>query len=217
MPVIVLPNGERQVMPIELRSNPPGPIERRRVAPSSAPVPRTAIASADHMQNSRVNGARRHVEVVARQQGGHARKEVAPVADVVIDQSPLERLADAARRAHEALEEKQVADEAWDVAQAALQAAMDAVSTPAAHEPLHPDIPLIKAPDPAPAASKRQPGRHTSKPGEAQERAARAAKVMDAMVRHDGDQAAVARELGMKPNAVAMVVKHARRRAEGGG
>lgn len=61
--------------------------------------------------------------------------------------------------------------------------------------------------------AKRQPGRHPSKSQEAQEKEDRARRVMDAMARHGGDQRAAAAELGMKPNAVAMVVKFADRRA----
>lgn len=55
-----------------------------------------------------------------------------------------------------------------------------------------------------------------AKAREAQEKADRAARVMAAMARLGGDQRAVAADLGMRANAVAMVVKHARARGEAG-
>lgn len=59
--------------------------------------------------------------------------------------------------------------------------------------------------------TKPEPG---AKARETKEKADRAARVMAAMDRLGGDQRAVAADLGMRTNAVAMVVKHARARAE---
>lgn len=51
--------------------------------------------------------------------------------------------------------------------------------------------------------------RHPSKAGEAEEKARRAAECLAALERHAGDRAAAAAELGIRPNAFAMIVKHA--------
>jgi hypothetical protein len=59
------------------------------------------------------------------------------------------------------------------------------------------------------AAAPRQPGHHGVKTGEAQEKAERAARVLAAIERHGGDRRLAAVELGMKLNAVAMIVKYA--------
>ncbi len=61
--------------------------------------------------------------------------------------------------------------------------------------------------------AKRQPGHHPAKPAEEREKAERLARVMAALERNGGDRKAAALELGMKVNALAMVVKFADRRA----
>jgi hypothetical protein len=60
-------------------------------------------------------------------------------------------------------------------------------------------------------APPRQPGHHGSKAGEQQEKAERAASAIAAVARHGGDRRAAAAELGMRPNALAMVLKFADR------
>jgi hypothetical protein len=57
----------------------------------------------------------------------------------------------------------------------------------------------------------RQPGRHDGYQGEAAGKADRAAKVVAAVARNGGDKRAAADELGMKLNALSMVLKYAGR------
>lgn len=66
----------------------------------------------------------------------------------------------------------------------------------------------------APGHEKRQPGHHPAKAGEAEEKAERARRVLAELDANGGDVSAAARTLGMKANAVAMVAKFARARAE---
>ncbi len=51
--------------------------------------------------------------------------------------------------------------------------------------------------------------RHPSHPGQAAEKAERARRVVEAVKRHGGDRRSAAAELGMRPNALVMVLKHA--------
>jgi hypothetical protein len=228
MPVIIDGNRRRHELPTELPHNPPGPIERRYVDPTIAPDEArleqlrsrqtTYIPTAEDRRRAAASVAQQRAERLARP------KEGPTVSD---DLSPLERLSEAARRAHEAHEEKLVAEEAWRVAQEALTIAWRDLPPevldwsrilPSGATPASTSLHLVaRTPAPiAPAKPKRQPGRHPSKASEAKEKAERAEKVMAAMERLGGDQRAVAAELGMRPNAVAMVVKHARARAEAG-
>lgn len=130
--------------------------------------------------------------------------------------SPLTTLSDAAAIAHEKLAAVRDAEQAWEVAREALAAAMvecfAVIGSPATPEPEREP----EAPDdePEPAKALRQPGHHDSHPGQSAATAERAARVTEAVARHGGDRKAAAAELGMRPNAVAMVMKHADRRAE---
>jgi hypothetical protein len=224
-------------------ANPPGPIERRYVTPQplngrhrpSSP----AYDDAARIARSRANGARRHVEVTAARRAQRIQEESPMPDSTVIEPSPLARLSDAARAAHDALEEKTVADQAWEVAREALEAAWDALEGILGPEPEPPDhlpaqaIPLSNGSvmrahsDGAPAtigalreigeaiianppkAKPRQAGHHAASPSEAREKAERAERVMAAIERNGGDKRMAAAELGMKLNAVVMVAKHA--------
>lgn len=63
-------------------------------------------------------------------------------------------------------------------------------------------------PEPVPEPSKR----HQSHRAEEDEKAKRAAAAVAALERHGGDRRAAAAELGMRPNAFALVIKFADRR-----
>lgn len=130
----------------------------------------------------------------------------------------LRELEEATRAAGDAWIAKQAAEvsaaaarEAWDAAHELLTkkafAAVDGVVLDAVPVPLY----AVGGPvEPKPAPRTRTG--EGQRPGQASARDRRATLVMDAMSRHGDDQGAVATELGMKKNAVAMVVKFARRR-----
>lgn len=217
-------------------------IERRRVPPAgngATPADRPALGSPAHLQQSRLNGARRHQEVMAKRAGivlpaveEDPVMSMPVVDEPIVEPSPFDRLAQVAAEAAAAHQAKRVADAAWSIAVDALAAAWADVgmagtpmvppATPStAWEPnvtseVPDEVVATVAATLAPVVPKpkRQPGRHPGKPQEAQEKAARSARVIEAMGRLGGDQRAVAAELGMKVNAVAMVVKHARLRGE---
>ncbi len=124
---------------------PPGPIERRYVTPQPANGRQRptspAYDTAARIARSRANGSRRHVEIAAAARRAAAAQEE-PAMPATPDPSvltPLERLAEAARTAHDALEEKTVADQAWDVAREALEAAWDALEGILGPQPEPPD------------------------------------------------------------------------------
>lgn len=149
-------------------------------------------------------------------------------ADVQLD--CLSVAAEAARRAWETVA---VAQTAWQVASEDLARAYadvewlldvthaDVVALPpAAAPPKGNTAAQSRANGTASMLAKRAPKASptVNAPGakarEAKEKADRAERVMAAMERLGGDQRAVAADLGMRANAVAMVVKHARARAE---
>lgn len=204
------------------------------VAPSiSKPSP--AIASSDaRMQASRMNGAARHVQVMAARKATPKEKTVSEAAtngsanipgvipsDAVPAGVGFDRLAMAAEGARTAWDAKAAADTAWDVARDALAAAYASVEDLVEPLPAQPDddhvhqILTIPIASPAAVAKPRRRSRsgEGQRAGQASERDRRAAAVMAAMERLGDDQAAVAAELGMKKNAVAQIVKHARLRA----
>ena len=135
---------------------------------------------------------------------------------------PFARLAEAAIAVRTHRHELSVAELAVEIERKALEGALleldqaymatAGVRFPAAVE-AQASVALDEHPDAArtvkPSAVKRQPGHHPATSKEAQEKAERRRKVMEAMERLGGDQRAVAAELGMKANAVAMVVKFA--------
>lgn len=128
--------------------------------------------------------------------------------------NPFSELAVAAERAAEARDEYERAAQRWTEAQEALVAcwrALPPLTGGAAKVPPRTngstDIPRTI---PQPSRSRVGEGQ---RPGQTSERDRRSALVMAAMARLGDDQAAVAAELGMKKNAVAMVVKFARLRA----
>lgn len=65
-------------------------------------------------------------------------------------------------------------------------------------------------------AESRRRGGQATKAATQRIKAERAAAVMAALARHNGDRAAAARELGMRLNALTMVAKHAELRAAAG-
>lgn len=158
-------------------------------------------------------------------------QEPAAGADVQLDR--LSVAAEAARRAWDAVA---VAQEAWQVASEDLARAYADVAwlldeTRRDVAALPPPVAIAKGNTPAqsrangtasmlakraPKADPKPKAAPGAKAREAQEKADRAARVMAAMKRLGGDQRAVAADLGMRTNAVAMVVKHARARAETG-
>ncbi len=223
---------------------PPGPIERRYVTPEPRNGHHNRPASpaydtAARIARSRANGTKRHVEIAAARRAATAQEDP-PMPDPAA-LTPLERLADAARTANDALEEKIVALNAWDIAQRALEAAWlevedlvgteQRLSAQAAAEAEYAAerqtfVDVVRAQEAwaaekalqaiaSAAQAKRQPGHHASTASEEHEKAERAARVMAAIERHGGDKRKAAAELGMKLNAVVMVAKHAGARLPG--
>lgn len=185
---------------------------------------------AERMQASRQRGAERHVEVVAARRAPAPTPEPEPSPQeepAMSDPKPLdtfEELAEAAAKASEAWASRQAAEIAWTIAQEALEAVLgevDAILHPpavlpgilaatAAHEPIV--VAPREKPDVEPIDRSTSRTGEGQRPGQAAARDRRAAAVLAAMERHNGDRKAVAAELGMKTNALAMVLKHAQRR-----
>lgn len=206
--------------------------------PVALQITRPPMGSPEHLAQSRRNGAARASAVYAARRATTAPQEVPmslPALPDTVELDPLEHLAQVAAEAARARQAKVAADEAWDIARETLATAYARLSpfvTLTAHisEPVEPVAPMAQEaaasvaldehPEaahtvkPAPAPPKRQPGRHPGKAQGAQEKAERARRVMEAMARLGDDQRAVAAELGMRVNAVAMVVKYARARGE---
>lgn len=136
--------------------------------------------------------------------------EIIPVPTLEADAGFL-ALAEAAREVAYADAAAKAAQEALQIARDRLQAALTGVglgsSTDAA-----PSAPLGKPPRAGGGPVRSRVG-EGARPGQASERDRRALAVMSAMERLGDDMGAVAAELGMKKNAVAQIVKFARRRA----
>lgn len=160
----------------------------------------------------------------------------ADIPEVIPDARPgglheLAVAAEQARGAHNAYESARVA---WDVARGALARAYAEVEGLIEPPPATPDdrwagsgrpVQILETLYVPPATvdevvarhatgpNRRGPaGRHAGSATEKAEKAERADRVIDALARHHDDVSAAAAELGMRPNAVAMVAKHARAR-----
>lgn len=146
------------------------------------------------------------------------------------DGTALDRLVQAASLAAETHEREQAADTAWELSREALARAYAEVEGIVEPLPPQPDddhvhyaltIPITPtngtsntvAPQPILPTVRTRVG-EGQRPGQKRAREQRAVEVMSAMARNGDDMGAVATELGMKKNAVAQVVKHARLRAE---
>jgi hypothetical protein len=200
-----------------------------------------ALTDAQREQQSRMRGGQRTSQIHASRRTA-AQPVTSPEEPTVSERPAehsdpipgvdvgLDRLAVASETARQAWDARAAACTAWDIAREALAEAWRAISgevleTPGpfivVHRPQataigvsgaeygHHHDPDAATEPPAAAVSGR---RHQSKANEAREKADRARRVMEAMARHGDDQRAVAAELGMRANAVAMVVKHARAR-----
>ena len=153
----------------------------------------------------------------------------------------LSGLAEAVVEAIEARDAKTIADAAWQIAQRSLAAAwralppldlIDYAPKTASDEATPPGpSPVVRLPSADGGRATRDEMQTSRRNGQAAMRevvtrpasqqhakaaadtAKRAERVMSALERHGGDVAAVMAELGMRRNAISMVVKHARRRA----
>jgi hypothetical protein len=199
---------------------------------------RPALNSPEHIAQSRRNGAEKTRAIHAARRSEKETpmpllQEIPELPADFADLPPLERLAAQASVTASIHQAKVAADEAWLIARAALRNAYAAVALDIGDLPVFgqrfdeateavqnaarfmtdsiPPEPALAAEPATPAKPKRQPGHHPSKAQESQEKVERARRVMAAMERHGGDQRAAAAELGMRANAVAMVVKHAPR------
>lgn len=127
-------------------------------------------------------------------------------------------LADAVLEMIEADTERAMAATRWINARAALDAAYKGLDSPPAlyAAPISGSASSADRTSIEPVSIDRSKSRagEGQRPGQLAARERRAAAVMAALERHGGDQKAAAAELGMKTNAIAMVVKHARRRTE---
>jgi hypothetical protein len=152
-----------------------------------------------------------------------------------VELTTLDRLALAAAEASRTHQAKEAADTAWDVAREALARAYAEVEDLVEPLPPQPDddhthyvltVPQLddavgrrlmpnveELPTPIGGGPVRSRSGEGQRPGQASARDRRATLVMESMARHGDDMGAVAAELGMKKNAVAQIVKFARRRA----
>lgn len=132
----------------------------------------------------------------------------------VIAPGPFTDIAAAALEAARRQQELAASRIAAVAAEAAYQEALTALE--AAWSGAGLETPLV-APDAAPVAvvvpakPKAAPGPKRSRNGwsETQDKAERARRAVEALERHGGDKRAAAAELGIKANALAMIVKHA--------
>lgn len=226
-PAFVSTIERRKATPEELEAARARETEPRHLTAPSLVRPTPVLPSPNvqaQMQASRMNGADRHIEVMAARKAApppEPRPEPSPEEETVSEaaqdlstESPqalelvedtLSVLAEAVVEAIEAQTARIEAETRWLNARGALDAAYQALDVPS------PSLPLPIAQMPSPARRSRTG--EGQRPGQSSERDRRAATVMSAMERLDDDMDAVAAELGMKKNAVAQIVKHARLRA----
>jgi hypothetical protein len=221
----------RQATPEELAarqaaSEPPMPF---RTAPV---VPKRATTPAD-VQQSRLNGARRHVEVLAERRAAVPYEEVppmpAPLPAVARAEATLDDVIAARRAADAAFLAKQAAVEAWVTARTALEevAAKAATDFERAMEELQRilDQPPGDAGDrivafaaaiPTAATKPSSKPKAAKKPGgdaqRHQDADARALEVIAVLERHGGDTKAAGDELGVRGNVVGRIVSSYRAR-----
>lgn len=201
------------------------------VAPTMAKPPTvvvSTISQASRLRGGAVTGEMTRKAPAARTAASY-RPKPSPEEETAVSEGPADiptivpeatpdadagflALAEAAREVAYADAAAKAAQGALQIARDRLQAALTGVGLGsstggrAKHASDHPEADTYRG---GPVRSRSGEGQ---RPGQASERDRRASLVMEAMGRLGDDQGAVAAELGMKQNAVAQVVKFARKR-----